>query len=111
LCKKCYYDPKKIFLEKYQYGYKKAEFYADFKFVDPAPPASNLPISGSGYDYTMRSVDPDSGRHNVAFKTKMRKFHVLKNWKLTLNKSVNFYNFLSPETWIWILIRIYLEHG
>jgi hypothetical protein len=28
-------DPKKYFLEKYQYGYQKnAEFYADFKFVD-----------------------------------------------------------------------------
>ncbi len=27
VCKKCYYDPKKFFLEKYQ-------FYADFKFVD-----------------------------------------------------------------------------
>ncbi len=35
VCKKCYYDPKKIFPEKYQYGYKKnAEFYADSKFVD-----------------------------------------------------------------------------
>ena len=35
VCKKCYYDPKKFFLEKYQYGYQKnAEFYADFKFVD-----------------------------------------------------------------------------
>jgi hypothetical protein len=34
-CKKCYYDPKNFFLEKYQYGYQKnAEFYADFKFVD-----------------------------------------------------------------------------
>jgi hypothetical protein len=34
-CKKCYYDPKFFFLEKYQYGYQKnAEFYADFKFVD-----------------------------------------------------------------------------
>ncbi len=33
--KKCYYDQKKIFLEKYQYGYQiNAEFYADFKFVD-----------------------------------------------------------------------------
>jgi hypothetical protein len=33
--KKCYYDQKKFFLEKYQYGYQKnAEFYADFKFVD-----------------------------------------------------------------------------
>ncbi len=33
--KKCYYDPKNFFLEKYQYGYKKkAKFYADFKFVD-----------------------------------------------------------------------------
>ncbi len=33
--KKCYYDPKNFFLEKYQYAYKKkAEFYADFKFVD-----------------------------------------------------------------------------
>jgi hypothetical protein len=28
---KCYYDPKKFFLEKYQ---NNAEFYADFKFVD-----------------------------------------------------------------------------
>jgi hypothetical protein len=26
--------PKNFFLEKYQYGYKIAEFYADFKFVD-----------------------------------------------------------------------------
>ena len=35
VCKKCYYDPKKFFLEKYQYRYQKnAEFYADFKFVD-----------------------------------------------------------------------------
>ncbi len=35
VCKKCYYDPKKFFLEKYQYGYQKnAEFYADFEFVD-----------------------------------------------------------------------------
>jgi hypothetical protein len=35
VCKKCYYDPKKIFLGKYQYGYQKnAEFCADFKFVD-----------------------------------------------------------------------------
>jgi len=35
VCKKCYYDPKHFFLEKYQYGYQKnAEFYADFKFVD-----------------------------------------------------------------------------
>ena len=35
VCKKCYYDPKIFFLEKYHYGYKKnAEFYADFKFVD-----------------------------------------------------------------------------
>ncbi len=35
VCKKCYYDPKIVFLEKYQYGYKKnAEFYADLKFVD-----------------------------------------------------------------------------
>ncbi len=35
VCKKCYYDPKKFFLEEYQYGYQKnAEFYADFKFVD-----------------------------------------------------------------------------
>jgi hypothetical protein len=35
VCKKCYYDPKKNFLEKYQNGYQKnAEFYADFKFVD-----------------------------------------------------------------------------
>ena len=35
VCKKCYYDPKKFFLEKYKYGYQKnAEFYADFKFVD-----------------------------------------------------------------------------
>jgi hypothetical protein len=35
VCKKCYYDPKKIFLEKYHYGYQKnAELYADFKFVD-----------------------------------------------------------------------------
>ncbi len=34
-CKKFYYDPKKFFLEKYQYGYQNnAEFYADFKFVD-----------------------------------------------------------------------------
>jgi len=33
--KMCYYDPKKFFLEKYQYGYQKnAEFYADFKYVD-----------------------------------------------------------------------------
>ncbi len=32
---KCYYDPKKIYLEKYQDGYQKdAEFYADFKSVD-----------------------------------------------------------------------------
>ncbi len=22
VCKKCYYDPKKIFIEKYQYGYQ-----------------------------------------------------------------------------------------
>jgi len=30
----CIY-PKKIFVEKYQYGYQKnAEFYADFNFVD-----------------------------------------------------------------------------
>jgi hypothetical protein len=35
VCKKCYYYPKKIFLEKYHYGYRKnAEFYADFRFVD-----------------------------------------------------------------------------
>jgi hypothetical protein len=35
VCKKCYYDPKHFFLEKYQCGYRKnAEFYADFKFVD-----------------------------------------------------------------------------
>ncbi len=35
VCIKCYYDPKKIFIEKYQDGYQKnAEFYADFKFVD-----------------------------------------------------------------------------
>jgi hypothetical protein len=35
VCKKCYYDPKKFFLEKYHYGYQKnAEFYADFNFVD-----------------------------------------------------------------------------
>ncbi len=35
VCKKCYYDPKNFFLEKYQYGYQKnAEFCADFKFVD-----------------------------------------------------------------------------
>jgi hypothetical protein len=35
VCKKCYYDPKYFFLEKYQYGYQKdVEFYADFKFVD-----------------------------------------------------------------------------
>ncbi len=34
VCKKCYYDPKKNILDKYQYGYQKnAEFYADFKFV------------------------------------------------------------------------------
>ncbi len=33
--KKCYYDPKEIFLEKYQYGFQKnAEFHADFKYVD-----------------------------------------------------------------------------
>jgi hypothetical protein len=35
VCKKCYYDPKKFFLEKFHYGNQKnAEFYADFKFVD-----------------------------------------------------------------------------
>jgi hypothetical protein len=35
VCKKGYYDPKKFFLQKYQYGYlKNAEFCADFKFVD-----------------------------------------------------------------------------
>ena len=35
VCKKCYYDPKFFFLEKYPFGYQKnAEFYADFKFVD-----------------------------------------------------------------------------
>ncbi len=35
VCKKCYYDLKKLFLEKYRYGYhKNAEFYADFKCVD-----------------------------------------------------------------------------
>jgi hypothetical protein len=34
VCKKCYYDPKKCIHEKYQYGYKNAEFYADFKYVD-----------------------------------------------------------------------------
>ncbi len=35
VCKKCYYDPKIYFLEKYHYRYQKnAEFYADFKFVD-----------------------------------------------------------------------------
>jgi hypothetical protein len=34
-CKKCFYDPKNFFREKYKYGYQKdAEFYADFKFVD-----------------------------------------------------------------------------
>ncbi len=32
-CKKCYYDPKKLFLDKYQDGYQNAEFYADFKFA------------------------------------------------------------------------------
>jgi hypothetical protein len=31
VCKKCYYDPKNIFHEKYQYGYKNAEFYAPKK--------------------------------------------------------------------------------
>ncbi len=32
VCKKCYYEPKNFFLEKYQYGYQKnAEFYADSK--------------------------------------------------------------------------------
>jgi hypothetical protein len=35
VCKKCYYDPNKFFLQKYHYGYlKNAEFFADFKFVD-----------------------------------------------------------------------------
>ncbi len=37
VCKKCYYDPKSLFCEKYQYQYeyqKYAEFYADFKFVN-----------------------------------------------------------------------------
>jgi hypothetical protein len=30
------YDPKNFYLEKYQYGYQiNAEFYADFKFVNP----------------------------------------------------------------------------
>jgi hypothetical protein len=37
VCKKCYYNPKQIFLEKYHNGYRKnAEFYSDFKFVDAA---------------------------------------------------------------------------
>jgi hypothetical protein len=35
VCKKCYYDLKNFFLDKYQYGYQKnAEFYADFKCID-----------------------------------------------------------------------------
>jgi hypothetical protein len=35
VCKKCYYDPKKFFLDKnINMGIKNAEFYADFKFVD-----------------------------------------------------------------------------
>jgi hypothetical protein len=39
VCKKCYYDLKKNFLEKYQYGNQKnAEFYADSKFIDAGFP-------------------------------------------------------------------------
>ncbi len=34
VCNKCYYDPKNFFLENIIMGIKKAEFYADFKFVD-----------------------------------------------------------------------------
>ena len=34
VCKKCCYDPKKIYLEKYHYGYQNiAEFSANLKFV------------------------------------------------------------------------------
>ncbi len=34
-CQKYYYDPQKLFIEKYQYGYQNStKFYADFNFVD-----------------------------------------------------------------------------
>jgi hypothetical protein len=34
VCKKCYFDPKKLFLKNINMGLKNAEFYADFKFAD-----------------------------------------------------------------------------